>query len=325
MMAKTLQDFVNTYNLDDDLIEWLDGRITNLSEQAFLDSLRGKNGKALAVNPFEKFWISISGHYVPDESDPPAPDNKYDMVLGSVLLPTEIFIEGSQEHKCVFLDESEVITLSSSQGFFLKKETQYKELGTPISTPFDITAQKGKNTIRPFNLRAGDRLYIPAGSLLTFAWKDKPTKEVLTTLTLVAKKKHEPNSDTAIVKLSGRFTIWDSREGWIRDSSGYPHILDISQFAVFSDERLFDDAFISNYLFTDYSIATTGTYDTVFNRFGTVVIKNESKYARTLKLIPYKQEGEPTPYDGEIDNYDLPPNVEYAGGALEITLEANQG
>ena len=72
-MSKTLQDFVTEYGLQDDLVSWLDGRINDLTEQVFLDSLKGKNGKSGLTDPYEKFWINVFSVYVKPQSEDSIP------------------------------------------------------------------------------------------------------------------------------------------------------------------------------------------------------------------------------------------------------------
>src|SRR5690606_11613241 len=183
------------------------------------------------------------------------------------------------------------IMMDCDQGFYIKDVGHYTEEGTPYADPIELVSDGGD--FNPFSmLSAGQRLYAKAGSTLGFMWSEKPTSETAATVTLVAKKRVESESDTAIVKLSGWFQIHDSINGWVRDSmlGGDPDslrvVLNLNQFAFFSDDYKFEDTFLSNFFYDDFS-ATASGFDPVRYQHGTATIKNMSNVARQLTLVPY--------------------------------------
>lgn len=254
--------------------------------------------------------------------------NNNDLFINAIVLPTDIFFEGSQIHQIFSSDEGTPdIRMSSSKGFYYREAGHYNEQGEFDDTDI-ILSVSPDGVFKPFGLSATERLYVPAGSTLTFEWLEAPTIATVKTITLVANKKVEPELDTAVVKLSGWFLIHDSAKGWVRNStlSGGAEalrvVLKLSQFALYSNGALFDDAFLSNFFYEDFSAVATGLTGSYFES-GTVTIKNMSNVPRVLTLVPYNSG---LSFISSIDENpnDLPPNVEIRNGALVLNLAANQ-
>lgn len=254
--------------------------------------------------------------------------NNNDLLINAIVLPTDIFFEQHQIHQLFSSDEDTPnIVMSSSNGFYIV-DPKSNQPATFREEPIELGINPD-GEFKPFDLlELGQRLVVKAGSTLIFEWAEVPMIATTKTLTLVAKKKAEPDLDTAVVKLSGWFQIHDSAKGWVRNSSldgdanSLRYALNLDQFAFYSDGFLFEDSFLSNFFYNDFSAVATG-FDPVFYQHGTATIKNMSNIDRVLTLVPYNSGAG---FISSIDEnpYDLPPNVEIINGALVLNLAANQ-
>ncbi|WP_026470380.1 hypothetical protein [Alkanindiges illinoisensis] len=317
----TIQQFLSNIGAQDGFNNWLEARVDKLTEDAFNRMMEGKTSKPVPASKFEKFWISLCGIYQP--SSPPAPS---DLLVNAIALPTDIFFDRNEKHQVSPIDENiPNFMLTSSTGFWIRDAGHYTEDGIHTEEPIELTVTPNGD-FAPFNwLDAGQRLYVKAGSTLEVGWADTPAAMALKTVTLVAKKKVEVESDTAVVKLSGWFKIYDSVKGWVlmsTASGALPAILSLGDVAFFSDKFLFQDSMLSNFFYNDFSAVATD-YDPIFYQHGTVTIKNMSGIDRVLTLVPYNQG---TTYISSVDENpnDLPSNIQINGGVIAINLTANQ-
>ena len=251
-----------------------------------------------------------------------------ELLINSIILPQDIFFEQGQTHYMhSTAEDTPAIIMRSSDGFYIRDTASYNSGGEYTEEPVVCNIDSDGNFV-PFNiLEGGQRLYVLKGSRLTFEWETKPSVEVVKTMTLVAKKKVEADSDTAVVRLSGYFLVHDSIKGWVRnsllagDEDSLRMILSLSQFALYSDGTRFEDAFLSNFFYDDFSAVATG-YDPVFYQHGTLTIKNMSAFPRVVTLVPYNLGVISSSIDEDLTN--LPDNVEVRNGSLILTLAANQ-
>jgi hypothetical protein len=318
----TIQQFLQQLGSQTEFNAWVAARLEFLTSDAFVNSLKGRDGKSPVLDPFEKFWISICARYVPDTvSGATASEN--DLLINSIIIPTEIFFEQREVHRVVDMPEScPSVLMISSLGFERRAAGAYKEPGTILNEPIELATTPDGTLILP--LETQERLYVPIGSVLSFEWSGTPTVESIKTFTLAAKKKREVSSDMAIVKLSGAFTFEDSILGAFTSDDNLPVKLNISQFSTFTDDAVF--GYLNNEeWYKAYSMTAAGE-DVVFNTNGTVTIKNQSNQDRTLILIAgVGLVGTGLGTGGRFeDTANLPNNVYIESNRMFIELSANQ-
>lgn len=318
----TPREFLAAIGAEDGFNAWLEDRVSKLTEEAFNRMQTGKSGKTPVTSKFEKFWISMCGAYVPVPEGYEAPESQLDLVVNMITLPTDIFFEQHQtQHISVLSEQAFPIVMACDQGFYIKDAGHYSEEGTPYTDPIELVSDDSGD-FNPFSmLSAGQRLYAKAGSTLGFTWSEKPTAEILTTVTLVAKKRVEADLDTATIKLSGWFKVHDSINGWIGDSKGLQYIVNLRQLELYSDSYRFIEDIIPSFFYDAFYISASG-YNGNFQH-GTVTVKNMSPFARQLTLVPNNSAPHYVSSIDELSN-DLPPNVEMRNGAIILNLAANQ-
>ncbi len=319
--STTINQFITNIGVADEFDAWAADRITKLTKELFAEYTKGKDAKTAIQTQYEQFWLSVTGSYIEPEEHVDFTDNE--KLIAVLTLPSEIFFEQHQLHSFFnSTQEENSLVLGALNGFEIRKVGFYGESGTPF--PYDIfldhLGESSNTEIAPFSmLEDGDRLYVPYPNVLFVAWDSTPHEDTVLSITLCAKKKIERDTDTAVLKMGGRFQIKDSIKGWVK-VGGMPAILGVEQFATFSDEILFADDFASQFFYEDFSVVAEGA-NGIFNTKFPVNIKNTSNVARTLTFVPYKNN---VLYQGVFDSNNLPTNVKVVNGNLVVTLAANQ-
>lgn len=327
-----ISQFIVQFNMQTKFNQWVESRLEYLTSDKFAASLKGRDGKSPALDPLEKFWISICARYVPDAGSgnpvlidpeaPPDPALENDLLINRIIVPTDIFFEQQQVQLVNDVPEDcPSVVMTSSNGFEIREVGSYQSASPVFYDEIELVSQPDGKLLLPLELQ--ERLYVPRGSVLEFRWATTPSVESVKTFTLAAKKKREVSTDTAIVKLSGTFQIHDSIEGWLKSiDSGLRVGISLNNFSFFSDQFLFGGLFDSDFFYTAYSAVATG-YSAGFYQNGTATIKNMSGVERELTLVPSEAAGIPSSIDE--NPADLPANMRFEGRGLVISFAANQG
>ena len=322
--STTINQFITNIGVGDEFDAWAADRITKLTKELFAEYTKGKDAKTARQSQYEQFWISVTGSYIkpeePAAGEPPVePMTENEKLLSLVCLTSEIFFEQHQVHSFYNTSSKTVsISMTATNGFEVREVGHYNEQGVAVGNT--ALAIPSGLRISPLQMLSnGSRLYVPYPNVLKFSWTTEPTDDVNASLTLCAKKRVEQDTDTAVIKMGGRFQIKDSIKGWVKGNGGSV-VLNVDQFATFSDLALFEDDFFSNFFYEDYSIVAEGA-DGYSNSKFPVRIKNMSNVARSITFIPYRN----TPVGvGSFDTANLPTNVRVVNGNLVVTLAANQ-
>lgn len=145
----------------------------------------------------EEFWIVVHNRVIATPSDPyPAESDPLDKIIGRFIVPSDVYIEAGQRHYMYVVDnnyqqvDNILVYLTNYYDFEIRERGSYESPGRTLD-PEDIELQLSSyynNSINPFSfLEDGQRLYIRAGSIITFALDTVP-QDLHVTITLVAKK-----------------------------------------------------------------------------------------------------------------------------------------
>ena len=327
------QQVINQYQLQTTYQQWIDNRVTNLTQNIYIQLMTPKAVRPVPLPQWEDFWINLFSNSLPADA------TGLDLIIQQIALPDTIMFSNTDSFHLSYtlsdpLNPLTVLPYLLMHGRFAKIDiTNPSGTLVPVASPIKISigvsnGDNVKNIRLPIS--GNERLLCGGYSSLRFEWESALQALAAISITLIAKKRKIIPSDSSTIKLSGWFKIKDSIKGNVLDAAptgdlyGQRGVFGVSSFGIISDELITSTAPDSQWFYDDFSVVATGYNGDLQN--ATVHIKNMSKQARTLTFTPVNFAGMGYSYKSSIDNteFNLPANARLENGSIFIDLAASE-